>query len=112
MMKVMHRPVTRSDGEPVRGQPLASDVVERVEGVAGRPSVPLPQPAAPWIGTILKRLGVADFSPEQIRFLTYGRVLQTGTQQRSESAFRRAATIVRNGWIGDIMPCCSRKWTS
>lgn len=32
----------------------------------------------------------------------YGRVLQTGTQQRSESAFRRAATIVRNGWIGDI----------
>lgn len=31
-----------------------------------------------------------------------GRVLQTGTQQRSESAFRRAATIVRNGWLGDI----------
>jgi hypothetical protein len=31
-----------------------------------------------------------------------GRVLQTGTQQRSESAFRRAATIVRNGWIGDV----------
>lgn len=31
-----------------------------------------------------------------------GRVLQTGTQQRSEPAFRRAATIVRNGWIGDI----------
>jgi len=31
-----------------------------------------------------------------------GRVLQTGTQQRSESAFRRAATIVRNGWLGEI----------
>lgn len=31
-----------------------------------------------------------------------GRVLQTGTQQRSEAAFRRAATIVRNGWIGEI----------
>ena len=31
-----------------------------------------------------------------------GRILQTGTQQRSESAFRRAATIVRNGWIGEI----------
>ena len=31
-----------------------------------------------------------------------GRVLQTGTQQRSETAFRRAATIVRNGWLGDI----------
>ena len=31
-----------------------------------------------------------------------GRVLQTGTQQRSEPAFRRAATIIRNGWIGEI----------
>jgi predicted dehydrogenase len=31
-----------------------------------------------------------------------GRVLQTGTQQRSESAFRRAATIVRNDWLGQI----------
>jgi predicted dehydrogenase len=31
-----------------------------------------------------------------------GRILQTGTQQRSEAAFRRASTIVRNGWIGDI----------
>lgn len=31
-----------------------------------------------------------------------GRVLQTGSQQRSEPAFRRAATIVRNGWIGEI----------
>ncbi len=31
-----------------------------------------------------------------------GRVLQTGTQQRSEPAFRRAATIVRNGWLGEI----------
>jgi UDP-glucose 4-epimerase len=26
---------------------------------------------------VLRRLGVADFSPEQIRFLTYGRVLDT-----------------------------------
>lgn len=31
-----------------------------------------------------------------------GRVLQTGTQQRSEPAFRRAATIIRNGWLGDL----------
>lgn len=31
-----------------------------------------------------------------------GRVLQTGTQQRSNAAFRKAATMVRNGWIGDI----------
>lgn len=32
----------------------------------------------------------------------YGRILQVGTQQRSEAAFRKAAEIVRNGWIGDI----------
>ena len=32
----------------------------------------------------------------------YGRVLQTGTQQRSEPAFRKAAEFVRNGLIGDI----------
>ena len=44
---------------------------------AGRPSLPLPQPATPWIGFALKRLGVADFSPEQLRFLAYGRVVDT-----------------------------------
>lgn len=32
----------------------------------------------------------------------YGRVLQVGSQQRSNSAFRKAAEMVRNGWIGDI----------
>ena len=44
---------------------------------AGRPSIPLPQPAAPWIGQFLRRLGVADFSTEQMRFLSYGRVVDT-----------------------------------
>jgi UDP-glucose 4-epimerase len=44
---------------------------------AGRPSVPIPQPAAPWIGQALRRLGVADFSSEQVRFLSYGRVVDT-----------------------------------
>lgn len=32
----------------------------------------------------------------------YGRILQTGTQQRSNRAFRRAAEIIRNGLIGDL----------
>jgi UDP-glucose 4-epimerase len=44
---------------------------------AGRPTLPLPQPAAPWFGQALRRLGIADFSPEQIRFLSYGRVVDT-----------------------------------
>lgn len=32
----------------------------------------------------------------------YGRIVQVGTQQRSDRAFRRAAEIVRNGWIGKV----------
>lgn len=32
----------------------------------------------------------------------YGRILQVGSQQRSEQAFRRACEIVRNGWIGKV----------
>ena len=39
--------------------------------------MPLPQPAAPWIGQALRRLGVADFSSELIRFLSFGRVVDT-----------------------------------
>ena len=32
----------------------------------------------------------------------HGRVFQTGSQQRSNAAFRRAAEFVRNGFIGDL----------
>ena len=32
----------------------------------------------------------------------YGSIIQVGSQQRSEHAFRKAAEIVRNGWIGEI----------
>jgi predicted dehydrogenase len=32
----------------------------------------------------------------------YHRILQTGSQQRSNRAFRKACEMVRNGWIGDI----------
>ena len=32
----------------------------------------------------------------------YGAIFQVGSQQRSETAFRKAAEIVRNGWIGEI----------
>lgn len=32
----------------------------------------------------------------------YGSVVQVGSQQRSDKAFRKAAEIVRNGWIGEI----------
>jgi len=32
----------------------------------------------------------------------YGAIVQVGSQQRSDSYFRKAAEIVRNGWIGEI----------
>ena len=32
----------------------------------------------------------------------YGSVVQVGSQQRSEWAFRKASEIVRNGWIGKV----------
>ncbi|MEA2069140.1 MAG: Gfo/Idh/MocA family oxidoreductase [Verrucomicrobiota bacterium] len=32
----------------------------------------------------------------------YGAVLQVGSQQRSDRAFRKAAEMVRNGWIGKV----------
>jgi predicted dehydrogenase len=32
----------------------------------------------------------------------YGAILQVGSQQRSNGAFRKAAEIVRNGWIGEV----------
>ena len=38
----------------------------------------------------------------------YGSILQVGSQQRSESAFRKAAEIVRNGWIGEIKEVYAR----
>lgn len=32
----------------------------------------------------------------------YGRILQVGSMQRSDSAMRQAVDIVRNGWIGEV----------
>ena len=43
--------------------------------VAGKAALPVPTPAVGLVGSWLRRAGLADFSPEQIRFLTYGRAL-------------------------------------
>ena len=68
---------------------LLSQAIRR----AGRPFVPMPSPAAPWIGQVLRRLGVADFSPEQMRFLAHGRVLDT-TAMREILGFTPRYTTV------------------
>ncbi|MCM2516731.1 NAD-dependent epimerase/dehydratase family protein [Streptomyces griseoincarnatus] len=43
----------------------------------GRPTVPLLLPAVTWAGSLMRTLGMSDFSPEQIRLLTHGRVVAT-----------------------------------
>ncbi|NEC26484.1 NAD-dependent epimerase/dehydratase family protein [Streptomyces sp. SID8111] len=43
----------------------------------GRPTVPLLLPAVTWAGSVMRTLGMTDFSPEQIRLLTHGRVVAT-----------------------------------
>ncbi|MEU3098965.1 NAD-dependent epimerase/dehydratase family protein [Streptomyces sp. NPDC006967] len=43
----------------------------------GRPTVPLLLPAVTWAGSLVRTLGMTDFSPEQLRLLTHGRVVAT-----------------------------------
>ncbi|MFC4470042.1 NAD-dependent epimerase/dehydratase family protein [Streptomyces xiangluensis] len=53
----------------------------------GRPTVPLLLPAVSWVGTAVRTLGMTDFSPEQLRLLTHGRVVATN-QMRETLGFR------------------------
>ncbi|WP_434594470.1 NAD-dependent epimerase/dehydratase family protein [Streptomyces sp. A5-4] len=52
----------------------------------GRPTVPVLLPAVTWVGSALRTIGITDFSPEQIRLLTHGRVVRT-TQMRETLGF-------------------------
>jgi UDP-glucose 4-epimerase len=52
----------------------------------GRPTVPVLLPAVTWMSQTLRTAGVTDFSPEQIRLLTHGRVVDT-TQMRETLGF-------------------------
>ncbi|MFF7679258.1 NAD-dependent epimerase/dehydratase family protein [Actinacidiphila glaucinigra] len=52
----------------------------------GKPTVPVLLPAVTWVGQMLRTAGVTDFSREQIRLLTHGRVVDT-TQMRETLGF-------------------------
>ncbi|MEU6826159.1 NAD-dependent epimerase/dehydratase family protein [Streptomyces atriruber] len=65
------------------GQLLLSQCSRRL----GRPTVPMFLPAVTWVGSALRTLGATDFSPEQIRLLTHGRVVAT-RQMRETLGFR------------------------
>ena len=56
-----------------------------------RPTVPMPGFAVGTVGSVLRRARVADFSPEQLSFLTYGRGVDT-TRMREMLGFEPAFT--------------------
>jgi UDP-glucose 4-epimerase len=60
----------------------------------GRPSLPLPGFALPTFGSALRQTHVADFSPEQVAFLTFGRGLDT-TRMRSMLGFEPSFTTAQ-----------------
>jgi UDP-glucose 4-epimerase len=59
-----------------------SQAVRRAGGVAA----PVPSAAAGPVGSLFRRARLADFSPEQVRFLTFGRAVDT-TRARDELGF-------------------------
>ncbi len=65
------------------GTLMLSQAVRRL----GRPSVPLPAFSLASFGGVLRQARVADFSREQVAFLTYGRGLD-GTRMRSEFGYQ------------------------
>jgi UDP-glucose 4-epimerase len=75
----------------------------------GRPSLPLPGFAVPTFGSAIRQTRRADFSPEQVAFLTFGRGLDTGRMRSmlgfepsftTAEAFADFATSVTPGIFG------------
>jgi len=60
----------------------------------GRPALPVPTLTASSIGQLFRRARLADFSPEQIQFLTYGRGVDT-TRMREVLGFEPEYTTER-----------------
>jgi len=58
---------------------------------AGRASLPVPSPLVGMVGRGFISAGLADFSPEQVRFLTYGRGMDT-TRMREVLGFEPTHT--------------------
>lgn len=82
-------------GEPARGTlnsgtfNIAGDGVILLSQAArrlGRPTLPFLATGVAWAGSALRALGMLDFSREQIRLLTHGRVVDT-TQMRETLGF-------------------------
>ena len=81
--------VLASTGEATGIVNVAGDGVVTVlqaASIVGRPVLPLPLPAAGLVGGLARRLALADFSPDQMSFLAFGRGLDT-TRMREVLGF-------------------------
>jgi UDP-glucose 4-epimerase len=65
-----------------QGTMLLSQAIRRL----GRLEAPLPWPALGSVGRVSRRFGFVDYSPEQMRFLNFGRVVDT-TVLRTEFGY-------------------------
>jgi UDP-glucose 4-epimerase len=87
--------VLASTGENAVGNVnVAGDgVITLLQAVAlvGRPIFPVPLAAAGFLGGLVKRAGLADFSDDQMQYLAYGRGLDT-TRMRQVLHFEPAYT--------------------
>ncbi|HEY0356988.1 MAG TPA: hypothetical protein VGD11_00320, partial [Mycobacteriales bacterium] len=68
---------------------LLSQAIRR----AGRLQLPVPRLAGVPLGMVVRRAGLVDFSAEQLEFLTYGRVLDTGRLARDFHFTTRYSTV-------------------
>lgn len=57
--------------------------VHQAVRMAGRPALPVPAPLMSGLGSAVRSAGLVDFSPDQVRFLSYGRGLDT-TRMRGD----------------------------
>jgi UDP-glucose 4-epimerase len=68
---------------------LLSQAIRR----AGRTSVQFPSPAVSLVGSVFRRTGLVDFSPEQLQFLQFGRGVDT-TRLREDFGYTPKYTTV------------------
>jgi UDP-glucose 4-epimerase len=68
---------------------LLSQAIRR----AGRLPVPVPAPAVAGVGRLIRRTGLVDFSPEQMQFLNFGRVVDTTRLHKDFGFTPRYSTV-------------------
>ncbi|GAB3599435.1 NAD-dependent epimerase/dehydratase family protein [Angustibacter peucedani] len=88
--------VTATTGPGVGLVNVAGDgviTVSQAARLAGRTTLPVPLQAGGWVGQVVRRSRLADFSPEQLQHLAFGRGLDT-TRMREVLGFEPRFTTL------------------